>query len=358
MAEILKTTFLLRRGLAEAWERNNPVLSCGEPGFVIDQNKLKIGDGQTAWNDLPYQNTIFESDENSITLEDGIIKLFGFDAAEIGAKPQKGANGQIEWVLPTTDNFEDLSETVTTLSKEVANLSGNFNQIETKLDEVDSNLSTFIEETNQKFEQKTDEINNINNDLIIKKGYDVFLKPAGTLVRYDEKEIRIMCPSNTEWTFQNPGATGNANMHYLGFKAYAPEDAESFKEDMKYPIEDQTIHTFDESFSGIEPNGAKYSLIWLAAANYDGSSWTYYGANSTVNKYIGWNYAVEWYNKEGTLIKSDLMRINLANEDCYNTMTPYYVANLTSTTIEELKPYIDNQIENIEIKTMDGGVVE
>ena len=54
MAEILKTTFLLRRGLAEVWERNNPVLSCGEPGFVIDENRLKIGDGKTRWNDLPY----------------------------------------------------------------------------------------------------------------------------------------------------------------------------------------------------------------------------------------------------------------------------------------------------------------
>lgn len=26
----------------------------GEPGFVIDKNKLKIGDGATAWKDLPY----------------------------------------------------------------------------------------------------------------------------------------------------------------------------------------------------------------------------------------------------------------------------------------------------------------
>lgn len=54
MAEIIKTTFLLRRGYEAAWQRNNPVLACGEPGFVIDRNRLKIGDGETAWNDLPY----------------------------------------------------------------------------------------------------------------------------------------------------------------------------------------------------------------------------------------------------------------------------------------------------------------
>lgn len=54
MAEIIKTTFQLRRGYEAVWERNNPILASGEPGFVIDRNKLKIGDGITPWNDLDY----------------------------------------------------------------------------------------------------------------------------------------------------------------------------------------------------------------------------------------------------------------------------------------------------------------
>ena len=54
MAKVLKTTFQLRRGYEAAWEKNNPVLAQGEPGFVIDKNTFKIGDGITAWNDLEY----------------------------------------------------------------------------------------------------------------------------------------------------------------------------------------------------------------------------------------------------------------------------------------------------------------
>ena len=54
MAEIIRTTFQLRRGYEAVWKKNNPVLACGEPGFVIDRNRLKIGNGETAWNDLPY----------------------------------------------------------------------------------------------------------------------------------------------------------------------------------------------------------------------------------------------------------------------------------------------------------------
>lgn len=54
MAEVLRTTFQLRRGYKAAWEKNNPILASGEPGFVIDKNAIKIGDGVTAWNDLDY----------------------------------------------------------------------------------------------------------------------------------------------------------------------------------------------------------------------------------------------------------------------------------------------------------------
>jgi hypothetical protein len=44
----------LKRGTAERWYTVNPILAIGEPGFVYDANKLKIGDGVTPWNELPY----------------------------------------------------------------------------------------------------------------------------------------------------------------------------------------------------------------------------------------------------------------------------------------------------------------
>ena len=72
----------------------------------------------------------------------------------------------------------------------------------------------------------------------------------------------------------------------------------------------------------------KYSICWLAVASYDATSntWTYYGKNSTTDKYIGWYYSVEWY-KNDTVIKSDTIRINLANEKCFGEIKPFYMAN-------------------------------
>jgi len=46
----------LRRDTATNWSSANPVLLEGELGIEIDatRNRIKIGDGSTAWNDLPY----------------------------------------------------------------------------------------------------------------------------------------------------------------------------------------------------------------------------------------------------------------------------------------------------------------
>lgn len=54
MAEVLKTRFQLRRGYEAVWDKNNPILACGEPGFVIDKNALKIGDGAKTWKELDF----------------------------------------------------------------------------------------------------------------------------------------------------------------------------------------------------------------------------------------------------------------------------------------------------------------
>lgn len=177
--------------------------------------------------------------------------------------------------------------------------------------------------------------------------YEITSTPEGTLVNYGEKEIRVMCPANTKWIKQNVGATGNANMYYMGFKAYAPEGAVSFKEGDRGVIVDK-MFDFNDAFAGTDEFGRNYSICWLALASYDESSdtWTYFGKNSTSEKYIGWNYIVEWYDANGIVIASDQIRINLSNEDCHNEIIPYYMsAYVTDEQIAALEESI-NSIED------------
>ena len=169
--------------------------------------------------------------------------------------------------------------------------------------------------------------------------YEITNKPNNVQVNYRDKEIRIMCPADTQYTLQNVGATGNANNYYIAMRVYAPsDDVVSFKEDMAYPIADETMYYFEgNDFAGVDKYGRKYSICWLAVANYDESTntWTYYGKNSTTEKYIGWTYSVEWYNADGVVVDSDCMRINLANEDCYADMIPSYVTSAIADVMEE-----------------------
>jgi hypothetical protein len=48
------TQIQIRRGTAAQWTSTNPVLSSGELGAETDTNKIKCGNGSTAWNSLPY----------------------------------------------------------------------------------------------------------------------------------------------------------------------------------------------------------------------------------------------------------------------------------------------------------------
>lgn len=168
----------------------------------------------------------------------------------------------------------------------------------------------------------------------VARKYEVSHKPEGTLVDYRDKEIRVMCPADTEWKLQNSGENADANMYYIGFKAYAPADAVSFKEDLKETIEDDTMYYFEGEFAGIDAHGRKYSIVWLPAARLADGTWTYYGSMSADGKYIGWYYTVEWYGANGKVIAGDQIRINLSNEACHNSIKPYYVANYA--TAEEL----------------------
>ena len=173
----------------------------------------------------------------------------------------------------------------------------------------------------------------------IARKYDISNTPIGTLVNYGEREIRIMCPADAKFTKQNVGASGNANMYYMTFKAYAPDSAVSFKEGDRGVIIDE-MHTFNGPASGVDEFGRKYSVCWLAMAMHNDANdtWTYFGENSTENKYVGWDYVVEWYDENGIKIGYDSIRINLSNENCHNNIKPYYAANYATTEeVEAIK---------------------
>lgn len=171
------------------------------------------------------------------------------------------------------------------------------------------------------------------------KMYEFTTVPAGTLIDYREDEIRVMCPSNAIFTKQSVGATGDANCYYGTLKTYVPSDAVvGYIEHINGEVDKEILNTFST-----DEYGRRYQPTWLPLAKYDEATdaWTYYGKNSSVDKYIGWDYQIDWYDANGLMIASDSVRINLSNEDCHSSIEPYYLNGAIRTANE----YTDAQIE-------------
>lgn len=397
----MKMRIQFRRDTAANWVLyGDKIPAAGEPCFEIDTGVLKIGNGVTAYKDLPaISGTYLSADGKSVVIDEGVLKLAGFDAAEIGAQPRKTAEGEIEWVVPSTDTVDGLQTAVAGLQSDVTKLQTNVTSIQgilgsseegagTLLDRiaavenkvgaesVDNKIKTAFNEFMAKVSddgtvntvkelidyvadhapeaaQMAADITDLQglvgegtvdsrilaaidkseakaNVVFNKVKYEISHKPAGTLVNYREKEIRVMCPVGTQFELQNSGENADKSKYYIGFKAYAPNGAVSFKEDLGTVINDPEMYYFEgNEFAGVDAYGRKYSIVWLPVAKHnDDGTWTYYGAGSSAAKFVGWYYSVEWYGADGKVIDTDTIRINLTNEACHNAVEPFYIGSV------------------------------
>ena len=174
-------------------------------------------------------------------------------------------------------------------------------------------------------------------DTAVQVKYNISATPEGTLVNYGEDVIRIMCPADAKFVKQNVGDGGNANMYYMTFTTYAPEGAVTFKEGDRGVLVDEVLDFENTAGTGVDKYGRKFKNHWFALATYDEASdtWSYFGKNSSVDKYIGWDYVVEYYDENNVAIARDSIRINLSNENCHDVSMPYYMAKYA--TIDQVK---------------------
>ena len=83
------TAIQLRRGTAASWTSANPTLSAGEPGVETDTGLIKIGNGTTAWNSLPYQSPLAPVQFNAQTAN---YTAVASDTAKVITMSVAGAN--------------------------------------------------------------------------------------------------------------------------------------------------------------------------------------------------------------------------------------------------------------------------
>ena len=159
--KIIKTIFQFRRDTAVNWETNKTVVpAAGEPCYDLTNKTLRIGDGTTTYENLPVIGEVeIAGDGKSISYENGIIEIIGFEGAATGAQLTKGADGNISWVTPSTDTVDGLQTTVSGLSTRVA---ANENAIATLNGEGEGSVTKTVNDAINAFAEDVSNDNIVN----------------------------------------------------------------------------------------------------------------------------------------------------------------------------------------------------
>ena len=91
MANVIKTTLKLKRGLLMRWEMTNPILAAGEPGWASDVGILKIGDGEHSWTELP---ALMGVDLNEEDIQNAVNRYYEKHPIKITTDPTLSIAGE------------------------------------------------------------------------------------------------------------------------------------------------------------------------------------------------------------------------------------------------------------------------
>lgn len=268
--------------------------------------------------------------------------------AELATKASAEEVDAVEAQLATKASIEDVQEVEAQLASKA-----DAKEVEEKLSEKADASEVEALETelaNKVTAEEVDaKVESAIQASVEKTKYEITDVPEGTLVNIDEHEIRIMVPADAVFTKQSVGAGGDANSYYCTLKTYAPDGATGYIEHLGGQVDEEILTDLKT-----DANGRKYQPSWLPLAKYDEATgtWNYYGKTSSKDRYIGWDYQIDWYDSNGKMIESDSVRISLSNEDCHFVIEPYYVAKITKdidTQIEEkVETIIEEKIKEVE----------
>ena len=201
MATILNTIFKLKRGTAERWAELNPILAQGEPGFVLDANSLKIGEGVTAWNDLPYLvKSTLEEDlidlieeeesrakkvEEDLTLRLAVIEEF-FAEIENPDSVIDTLSEIVHYITEDKKNTESITEILTSNTKTLEDIinaeSGILAQANKYTDDMLNKIATEEEAGFVKIDNSTIKMNSSKQIYVDKMSTDNLEQGSQTLV--------------------------------------------------------------------------------------------------------------------------------------------------------------------------------
>lgn len=152
-----------RRDTAANWEAVNPILADAEIGYVLDKDEngkqksslYKIGDGKTAWNDLPY-----------FGFNGNVYNDFEGDDLATSVASRQAVSNELDKKLNTEQLVQDIARTDEELNIESEILEEMMrNQTVSRYA-----INSKFQETNERLNQTSNTVDELDKDI---NGYDV-----------------------------------------------------------------------------------------------------------------------------------------------------------------------------------------
>ena len=145
----------IKRGTSAEWTTANPILALAELGLETDTNKMKAGDGASAWSQLPYLAgdgggsggavTSVNGKTGAVTLDKADIELDNVNNTSDAAKPISNATQVALNTKASADDVNALTGRVTTNENNIAALqadSGDYAALNTRVTTNEGNIAT------------------------------------------------------------------------------------------------------------------------------------------------------------------------------------------------------------------------
>lgn len=105
------TQIRFRRGTTAEWDTYDPILAAGEPGVDTTTDRLKLGDGENKWSDLPWQSFSTEQLTTALDAIDAqtVTATAAANAAEQSAEQAQAAADAVTQAIAGVGSVNDTS---------------------------------------------------------------------------------------------------------------------------------------------------------------------------------------------------------------------------------------------------------
>ena len=153
--KIIKTIFQFRRSHTAEWELNKDIIpAAGEPCYDLDLKTLRIGDGETTYENLPVVGNVGSGDASGLQAE--------IDAIKSAMENLQTDVDNVE--TNVSDMQEQVGETnVVEVQEDVVKITENVNSLTTQIETTNTEIVTIQQTLDNKADVKTVEPTNIDD---------------------------------------------------------------------------------------------------------------------------------------------------------------------------------------------------